>query len=121
MRKRCIILFCLSLLFCLALSGALAEQAKVVTPGGAANVRKSASRKADLIWTVPNGSMVDADPAEEGWARITYNGKQGFIMEEYLRRVSDAVGKTLYPEDDLLPVLVEPAADSVTAGVLQPF
>ena len=91
----------------LAVSTAFSETAKVVTPGGAMNMRKKPDKKAPLVEKVQNGALVEADEIGEEWAHITWQGKTGYVMTEYLRPASSAVGKTLYAEGGVLLLRAE--------------
>lgn len=99
---------------------ALAERAKVVTPGGAANLRKSAGKKAALVEKIPNGASVDVEETDEEWACVSYQGKRGYILVEYLRLPSAAVGKTLYSNGNPLCVRETAAEDGPIRFLLPP-
>ena len=99
---------------------AMAEQAKVITPGGAANLRKSANKKSSLVEKVPNGASVDAGETDGEWTRVTYKGKSGYMLTEYLRLPSSAVGKTLYSNGAPLCVRETAAKDAPILFLLPP-
>ena len=52
--------------------------------GGTVNVRASASSKGKLIEKVPVGSEVEVLEFGDGWSRIRYGNKIGFMMNKYL-------------------------------------
>lgn len=63
-------------------------EAKVVLPSGASgatvNMRKSAMTDAALIIRVPVGSTVTVLEDLGQWCKITYSGKTGYMMSNYL-------------------------------------
>ena len=75
-----------------------AEQARVITPGGALNIRKTPDEKGKLVDSVPNKSMVEVEEVGETWSRITYKKKTGYVKTEYLRLADNLLGKTVYPD-----------------------
>ncbi len=85
---------------CLLLcSHALAEQAKVQTPGGWLNMRAKPSTKADPLKQVPNHATVTyLEQTDEEWSRITYQGVTGYVQTHFLNLNRTAEGKELYPD-----------------------
>ena len=75
----------LLLLILLTVSGsAMAELARIVTPGGPVKMRKKPSSKASVVVQVPNNSFVELDEAGEEWCHVTYKGRSGYIMTDYV-------------------------------------
>ena len=60
-----------ALMLCL-MSAAGAETARVLTPGGKLNMRKSPDDKAKLVDTVPNRALVEVVEESGEWTKITY-------------------------------------------------
>ena len=64
------------------------EEAKVVLPVGASgstvNLRADASKHAEVITRVPVGSTVRVTEDWGEWCAITYAGKSGYMMSNYL-------------------------------------
>ena len=64
------------------------NEAKVVLPSGASgstvNMRDSASRSARIVCQVPVGSSVEIIQDVGDWCSIQYNGKNGYMMSNYL-------------------------------------
>ncbi|MGN1147743.1 MAG: SH3 domain-containing protein [Lachnospiraceae bacterium] len=57
------------------------------------NVRSSDSETADKINKVPGGTKVEVlEQKVNGWSKIVYEGKEGFIKSEYLNVVESANG-----------------------------
>ena len=101
-------LLLLLLLFC----GAMAESARVVTPGGAVKMRRSADDKARLVTNVPNYSMVEIVEEGEEWSEVRYRNKTGFIKNVFLRLPSALPGMTVYPDEGTLILRMTPSADA---------
>ena len=112
-------LLCVLALWALLLCAG-AEQAKVITPGGVANMRRDAAKKAPLVEQVPNGASVEVEEAGDEWTRVTYKNKHGYMQNEYLRFPSSAVGKTLYSNGGPLCVRESAADGSAILALLPP-
>ena len=52
--------------------------------GGTVNMRASASSTATIIHRVPLGSKVDILHVIDGWAKIRYGGKTGYMLERFI-------------------------------------
>ena len=104
------------MLWCAA-SAALAESARIVTPGGALNMRRSADEKSKLVDTIPNKTLVEVDEIGEIWTKITYKRKSGYVKTDFLKIPSQMVGKTVYADDGTLLLRLEAAAD---AAIIRP-
>ncbi len=98
-----------------------AEQARVITPGGALNIRKTPDEKGKLVDSVPNKSMVEVEEVGETWSRITYKKKTGYVKTEYLRLADNLLGKTVYPDEGTVFLLAEPKDSSPITLVLSPL
>lgn len=86
------------LLLLLLFAAALAEPARVITPGGPVNMRRGASAKAKLAGSVPNGALVKVTEIEGEWAKVTYKKQTGYVKTEFLLLSSALAGKTVYPD-----------------------
>lgn len=75
---------CAGLLLCLCAGAALAEQAWVQTEKGLLNARRKANSKSDIAFKVPNGSEVELLEEKDGWSRIEYKGKKGYVKTSFL-------------------------------------
>ncbi len=59
------------------------------------NVRASDSEKADKLGKVSGGTQLQVlEQKENGWSKILYEGKEGFIKSEFLNLVDSAEGET---------------------------
>lgn len=62
--------------------------ARVVLPAGASgssvNMRKKASKTADVVEKVPVGAKIDVISDQGQWCEIDYNGKVGYMMSNYV-------------------------------------
>lgn len=92
---------------------AFGESALVITPGGKLNVRKTASTKGKMAGSVPNHTWVELTEAGEEWSQISWDGKSGYVKNEYLVPESSMIGKTIYPDVSTLPVR-ETASDEAS-------
>ena len=106
-------LFCSVLLFLMLAAGAaLGETARVITPGGALNMRKKADEKSNLMESVPNKSLVEVEEVGDTWCKITYKRKTGYVKTEYLKLPSQLPGKTVYSDGDTLLLRAQPDASA---------
>ena len=92
--------------------GALADSARVVTPGGAVKMRRSADDRARLVVNVPNYSLVEIIEEGEEWTEVRYRNRTGFIKNVFLRLPSALPGMTVYPDEGTLILRMGPAADA---------
>ena len=59
--------------------------ATVTTTGGSLNLRFSAGAAAQVITTIPNGTVIDVTQYGPVWCAAVYNGYAGYVMTEFLR------------------------------------
>lgn len=105
-----------ALMMCLPLLS-LAEPARVVTPGGKLNMRKSDNEKAKIVTDVPNQAMVEVEEIGETWSRIVYKKKTGYVKTEFLRIPSLLVGKTVYADEGAVLLRREAREDAPIVDV----
>lgn len=103
------------LLLCLTAVSALAEPARVVTPKGPLNMRKTPDDKGKLVDSIPNKSMVDVEEVGETWSKITYKKKTGYVKTEYLKLPENMVGKEIYADEGPLLLRAAEKAESPIA------
>ncbi len=106
------------LLLLLAFGAALAEPARVMTPGGPVKLRKKPSPKAKLVVSIPNRSEVEVTEAGEEWCAVTWKNHTGYVQTEYLLLASDLPGKTVYGDEGPLLLLAEADPDAPVAAVV---
>lgn len=94
-RKRLLMLFLIIVLVS-AFLYAYAEPGIVVTDGGRLNMRKSPEDRAKIVTKIKNGKTVEVLDHEDGWYHITYEGYEGYAKEEFIKLLSDTVGKEIY-------------------------
>lgn len=98
MRKTVLCLMTLAL--CLLLAPGLAESARVDTGGGYLNLRAKPDRSARALLNIPNGATVELlESEQDGYYRVTYKGKKGYVMAKYLRVGESGEEQTVYPDD----------------------
>ncbi|WP_018709198.1 SH3 domain-containing protein, partial [Siminovitchia fordii] len=79
----------------------------VVDPGSNLNMRSEPSTNASVITKLPNGTAVKYHSESGGWARVTANGKTGYVSSKYLSsgnapgKVEDGSKTTEYSNYDL--------------------
>ena len=74
------------------LNGGKEEEVKPMTSarvaGGNANegvnMREKPSRKAGIIMKIPQNSDVELLSESDGWGKVRYNGKTGYVMKEFI-------------------------------------
>lgn len=93
------------------LGTALADPARVLTPGGPVNVRRSADSKAKVVVEAPNRSLVEVLETVGDWSRVSYKKKTGYVKNEFLLLPAALAGRTVYPDSGTL-LRASPAADA---------
>lgn len=69
----------------------VAYQAKVTAnSGNTVNMRLSPSTSAKVVAQVAVGQVVDVISAADEWSTITWNGKSGYMMTKYLKKVDSS-------------------------------
>ncbi|WP_144460903.1 SH3 domain-containing protein [Siminovitchia fortis] len=63
-----------------------------VNPGSSLNVRSKASTSGSVIAKLSSGSKVSVQSESGGWAKITVNGKTGYVSSEYLSAKAPSAG-----------------------------
>jgi uncharacterized protein YraI len=58
--------------------------AVVTTAGGNLNVRSGPSPSAPVIGSLPNGTRVDILAEQNGWYRISFGGREGWISRDFV-------------------------------------
>ena len=56
----------------------------MTTPSGGLNLRETASADARVLLSIPMGTVLEIISRENGWCRVSYGGKTGYVMERYL-------------------------------------
>jgi len=83
---------------------AFAEPGTVVTDGGRLNMRKSADEKARIVTKIKNNATVEVLDHTDGWYHIRFDGQEGYVKEQFIKLLSDAVGKEIYSNGETLYV-----------------
>ncbi|MBR0219730.1 MAG: SH3 domain-containing protein [Clostridia bacterium] len=113
--KRLLFFAAMLLLLC-AVSAALGETARVVTPGGALNMRKKADEKSTPLESVPNKTLVEAEEVGEVWSRIVYKKKTGYVKTQFLKLPSKLPGQTVYLDGGSALLRAEPEEGAAILG-----
>lgn len=108
------------LLLLLLACGASADSARVVTPGGAVKMRRSADDKARLVTNVPNYSLVEIIEEGEEWTQVRYRNSTGYIKNDFLRLPSALPGMTVYPDEGTLILRMTPSEEAQPVTVVSP-
>lgn len=64
--------------------------------GGTLNLRQSTSTSSAILAQIPNGAKLEVETANNAWSKTTYNGKTGFIMNEFLIEEGNAKLQAIY-------------------------
>lgn len=88
--------FALFVLFACFIFSAFAESGKITTGGGPVNVRKQPEDRARIEMTINNGKNVEILDHLDGWYHISYNGRTGYIKEQFIKAPSEAIGKEIF-------------------------
>ncbi|MCR5636471.1 MAG: SH3 domain-containing protein [Clostridiales bacterium] len=75
---------------------------------GVINLHKEKSIFSDIIERIPNGTILYVQEVSGAWAKVTYNGKTGWILKPFLtngnndllNRINDELKKNPYNGDD---------------------
>ncbi len=54
------------------------------TNKGTVNLRESPSRTSKILMHVPYKTLLEAEPIDENWSKVTYKNCPGYIMTEFL-------------------------------------
>lgn len=77
----------LSLYFC---AEVLAEQYRVTA--NELNVRTLADKHSEVLGKLSQGNVIEVISIENGWAKINYNGWQGYVSESYIESAEKKAG-----------------------------
>ncbi len=92
---------------------------KSATATTTVNVRASDSELADKIGKVTGGTKLEVQEVREnGWTKVVYEGKDGFIKSEYLQLAESAQGQDAIGSVTALESVNVRAAASQTAEIL---
>lgn len=72
----------------------MAESAMV--QGGALNLRKEPSKGAAVLGQYPTGTWVEVLEAGIDWSRVSVDGKEGYMMSQYLTTGNTGAAATMY-------------------------
>ena len=97
---------------------AFAEQGTVITGGGRLNMRKSADDKARIVTKIKNGKTVEVLDHVDGWYHISFEGQEGYVKEQYIKLMSEAVGKEIYSNGGTLYLREKPDETSSIVGMV---
>jgi cell wall-associated NlpC family hydrolase len=102
------ILAVLLLILLIATAAPSMDQASAVgTPyyvkinAGTLNMRKAATTNSSIVTKLPKGTTVTVHNQSKGWAKITANGKQGFVNSTYIapKKAAPKRAATTQPTD----------------------
>lgn len=79
--------------------------AEVTVKSGTLNLRKSPSGKAPVLARIPRAEVVAVTSVEDPWCGVTYEGKNGYVMKEFLTFVEELPFSTLAEGDQGREVL----------------
>ena len=97
---------------------AVAEPGVVDTRGGKLNMRKSPQDGARIVTQISNGAGVEILEHLDGWYRISFRDKEGYVKEQYIRSLADAVGKEIYSNGATVYVYEAMTKESGIVGMI---
>ena len=97
---------------------ACAEPGVVDTRGGKLNMRKSPQDGARVITKISNGAGVEILEHLDGWYRISFRNKEGYVKDQYIRLLTDAVGKEIYSNGATVYVYEAMTKESGIVGMI---
>ncbi len=68
-------------------SGGYPCQGKVGNASGTVNLRKGPSKSYGVIVRVPVGETITLNGYENGWYKVSYGGKSGYMMAEFINKL----------------------------------
>ncbi|MDD3921061.1 MAG: peptidoglycan-binding protein [Eubacteriales bacterium] len=68
-------------------------------------MRKTPSKKADIVEKIPKGTIIEITPVNDVWCQCTYNEKDGYVMTAYLSFMDVSQFQTLSAGDSGQEVL----------------
>lgn len=89
---------------------------------GDVNLRKEANTQSDILTTLSSGTAVSVLADENGWFKVSYDGKQGFMSSEFVTSKSSSSDLTGYAKvtTDVLNMRSAPdTGSSIVAAVAQ--
>lgn len=73
----------------IAIGKCYAENNYRVISQSSLNVRKSTSTMSDIIGTFQSGQEIEVKSVKNGWAKVNFNGKTGYVLVEYIQPISN--------------------------------
>lgn len=95
---------------------ATGKQCVVNTNQDNLRMRKEPNLEAEVLTSIPKGTVLTVAEESEGWSRVTYNGQTGWVKSDYLEEADSSV---LDSSDDPVqssPGYSAPAANPATAS-----
>lgn len=86
---------------------------KVVTSGGTLRLRSKPSTSAEVLTTIPNGTVVTAYGEEKGWTSVIYKGTAGYCMSSYLEKTDEPKTQTVREYGVMIPCSTREEAETV--------
>ena len=56
----------------------------VDTDGSSLNMRAAAGTSYDTVASIPGGTVLDLEGVDNGWYKVTYSGKTGYVSSDYI-------------------------------------
>ena len=50
------------------------------------NMRKSADKSDSIVTRIPKGTKINVSEIKDGWAKVSWNGSEGYCSMEYLEK-----------------------------------
>ncbi len=65
---------------------------KVSAGGSSLNLRSGAGTSYSIVSSLPDGTIVEIVGIDNGWYKVQYSGKTGYVSSDYMVTVKDSVG-----------------------------
>lgn len=105
------------LMICLVACAALAEPGRVDTGGGRLILRQAPEADGAVLLRIRNGDEVEVLEALDGWYHVRYDGREGFVMAQYVRLLSEAAGQAVYTNGATVYLRESPEPDARIVGM----
>ena len=75
----------------------------IVTASPSLNLRAGAGLEHDVITSIPKGEVISVSAECNGWAKVTYSGKIGWVSMEYIEKYAENPGMSQSPSNPSVP------------------
>ncbi len=108
-----ILRFFTTLALALVVVSAMAENNYKVTSSSRLNVRKAPSTSGQILGTFESGQQIEVLDIDNGWAKVKFNGKTGYVSTKYITELPKPVVRKEEPKKEEPVKTVEPRQNEI--------